>query len=249
MEEGHTISPDIADLRSFYGERLGVIAHGLIAARLAALWPSAAGDRVLGIGYATPFLGPFCDNAERVLAFMPAAQGVMNWSAKEGGNLAALVVEDELPLGDSTVDRILAVHCLETAANARELLGEMWRVLAPGGKLIVVVPNRRGIWARVEKTPFGYGRPFSRGQLTTLLRDAQFSGAAWSGALFAPPFANRFLLRNGRGWDRAGAMLWPAFAGVLIVEATKLVYQTLPVRSRSRSRRVPALRPSLIPPG
>jgi SAM-dependent methyltransferase len=222
------------------------MARGLIASRIAAHWPQAGGDRMLGIGYATPYLEPFAARSERTLAFMPAAQGVMNWSS-DGGNLAALVQEDDLPLNDASIDRILLVHCLETSANARDLLRELWRVLAPGGKLIIVVPNRRGIWARVEKTPFGYGRPFSRGQLASLLRDTLFSELATSGALYAPPFANRLFLHSGRGWDRLGRLLWPAFPGVWIVEATKLVYQGLP--ARRSSRRMPALRPALIPAG
>lgn len=245
MEEGRTISPDVVDLRSFYAERLGTIAQRLIAARVGSLWPTRTGDRVLGIGYATPFLSALASGAERVLAFMPAAQGVMNWS-DEGGNLAALVHEDVLPLTDASIDRILAVHCLETTANVRDLLRELWRVLVPGGRLIIVVPNRRGIWARVERTPFGYGRPFSRSQISSLLRDTQYSEIAWSGALFAPPLKNRLLLRSGRNWDRVGRALWPAFPGVLIVEATKLVYQGLPAR-RTSSRLV--LKPALIPAG
>ena len=239
---------DIVDLRAFYNSMLGRLAERSIAMALSAIWAQIPNERLVGLGYALPWLERFGTDAERVFAFMPAAQGAVRWPP-EGPSATALVFDEELPLPDSSIDRILMIHSLEHAENPAETLTEMWRVLAPNGRLLIVVPNRRGIWARVEKTPFGYGRPFSRGQLTTLLRDAQFSGAAWSGALFAPPFANRFLLRNGRGWDRAGAMLWPAFAGVLIVEATKLVYQTLPVRSRSRGRRVPALRPALIPPG
>ena len=246
MEQGRTLTPDVLDLASFYTERLGGVAQGLVGAKLASLWPRVTGDRVLGVGYATPYLAPFVSQAERVLNFMPAAQGVMNWPS-DGGNLAALVVEDELPLTDSSIDRILVIHCLETAGNARETLRELWRVLVPGGKMIIVVPNRRGIWARVESTPFGYGRPFSRGQLSTLLRNTEFSETAWGGALFAPPFASRMLIHSGRAWERTGAMLWPGFAGVQIVEATKLVYQGLPARSRRRQQ--PAFRPALAPPG
>lgn len=246
MEAGQTISPDVIDLGSFYAERLGGIAHAIIAARLAALWPNIQGDRVLGIGYASPYLEQLSAGAERVLAFMPAAQGVVNWSA-EGGNLAALVHEDMLPLTDGSIDRILAIHCLETTANARDLLRELWRVLVPGGRLIIAVPNRRGIWARVERTPFGYGRPFSRGQITSLLRETQFSEVAWSGALFMPPTTKRLLIGSARGWDRIGSLLWPAFPGVLIVEAKKLVYQGIP--ARRSSRRLPVLAPALIPAG
>lgn len=246
MEEGQTISPDVVDLRTFYAERLGAVASGLIAARIAAHWPSTTSDRVLGIGYATPYLDKLAPGSERTLAFMPAAQGVINWSA-DGGNLAALVHEDMLPLNDASIDRILAIHCLETAANVRDLLKELWRVLVPGGRLIVAVPNRRGIWARVERTPFGYGRPFSRGQIARLLKETQFSEIAWSGALFAPPSTNRLFLRSGKGWDRVGRVLWPAFPGVLIVEVTKLVYQGVP--ARRTNRRVRVLAPALIPAG
>jgi SAM-dependent methyltransferase len=150
---------DIVDLRAFYAERLGRIARRLIGERLRKHWPSVKGDRLLGIGYATPYLAEVSHGAERVLAFMPAVQGVVNWPP-EGPNAAALVAEDALPLSDAAVDRALVVHSLEMSENAREQLREIWRVLAPGGKVILVVPNRRGIWAHAEKTPFGYGRPF-----------------------------------------------------------------------------------------
>src|SRR5947207_8712583 len=53
-----------------------------------------------------------------------------------------------LPLGDAAVDRVLLVHALEMSRDAEALLREAWRVLAPGGRLLAVIPNRRGIWAR-----------------------------------------------------------------------------------------------------
>ncbi|MEX0853858.1 MAG: class I SAM-dependent methyltransferase, partial [Bauldia sp.] len=211
---------DVVDLRAFYADRLGRVARRLIGARLKERWPSVTGDRVLGIGYATPFLGDLRRDAERVIAFMPAAQGVVNWPP-EGPNATVLVADDALPLSDASIDRVLIVHALELAASAPDLLRETWRVLAPGGRLIIVVPNRSGIWARAETTPFGYGRPFGRGQLTVLLREALFSPLGWTEALAVPPFRRRALLQTGVAWERAGRVLWPAFAGVIIVEATK----------------------------
>ncbi len=178
---------DVVDLRAFYDDRLGRIARRLIGVRLKSFWPSVADDRVLGIGYATPYLREYLRDAERVLAFMPAAQGVVNWPS-DGRNAATLIADDALPLPDASVDRVLVVHALEMTASAPDLLREIWRVLAPGGRLIVVVPNRSGIWARVETTPFGFGRPFGRGQLTGLLREAMFSPRGWTEALAFPPF-------------------------------------------------------------
>ena len=237
---------DIVDLRAFYTERLGLIVRRLIGEKLARHWPSLAGQRVLGLGYATPYLAELARGAERVIAFMPATQGVANWPP-EGPNAAALVADDALPLPDAVIDRALLVHSLEMAENARGQLREIWRVLAPGGRVILVVPNRRGIWAHAENTPFGYGRPFSRGQLTALLRDTLFSPLGWSEALAVPPITRRGWLRSGATWERIGGTLWPAFAGVIIVEATKQLYHGVPARTRSRLN--PALRPALVPPG
>jgi SAM-dependent methyltransferase len=237
---------DVVDLRAFYGERLGRVARRLIGARLKVRWSSLAGERVLGIGYATPYLRDLARNAERVIAFMPAAQGVVGWP-REGPNQAALVDDDALPLPDASIDRVLAVHALEMAASAPDQLREIWRVLAPGGRVLLVVPNRAGLWARAEMTPFGYGRPFGRGQLTTLLRNAQFAPAGWSVALAAPPL-RRPWLGTGVAWERVGLALWPAFAGVIIVEAAKQMHQGIPVRE-GKERLKAALRPALIPPG
>src|SRR5689334_15885 len=133
--------PDVVDLRAFYGERLGQIARRLIGERLRKCWPSVAGDRVVGLGFATPYLADFSEKAERVLAFMPAVQGVVNWPP-DGANVAALIEDDALPLRDASVDRVLAIHSLEMASDASNHLREIWRVLSPGGRVLLVVPNR-----------------------------------------------------------------------------------------------------------
>jgi SAM-dependent methyltransferase len=236
---------DVVDLRAFYAEHLGQVAAGLIGARLRKHWPSLAGERLLGMGYATPYLPALANGAERTIAFMPAVQGVVNWPP-EGPNAAALVADDALPLPDAMIDRVLVIHSLEMSESPREQLREIWRVLAPGGRVLLVVPNRRGIWAWAEKTPFGYGRPFTRGQLTALLRDTMFSPLAWSEALAAPPIRRRPWLRTGNTWEQIGVALWGAFAGVIIVEATKQLYQGIPARARGRLK--PAFRPVLVPP-
>jgi SAM-dependent methyltransferase len=241
------MSLDVVDLRNFYAQPLGTVARRFLSRGIRARWSDTHGQRIVGLGYATPYLGLFREDAERCLAFMPAAQGVVNWPPA-GPNAAALVADDSLPLPDSSVDRVIAIHSLEMSANPADHLREIWRVLAPGGRMIVVVPNRRGIWARVETTPFGFGRPYGRGQLTALLREVLFSPLGWTEALAVPPIRRRLFLRSGSAWERIGSTLWPGFAGVIIVEATKQLYQGIPSRSPAR-RLQPALRPALIPPG
>jgi len=235
---------DIVDLRAFYTTMTGRLAERSIAAALSSLWTPIAGERLVGFGYCLPWLDRFAERAERSLAFMPAGQGAVRWPA-EGPSATALVFEEELPLADSSIDRLLLVHSLEFAESPRDMLHEAWRVLAPGGRLVVVVPNRRGMWARFEHTPFGAGRPYSRGQLLALLREASFTPTSHAEALYFPPTRRRALLRLFRAFERTGRRLWPMFAGALVVEAEKRVYQGVPVVSRS-SRRV--FVPVLAPP-
>jgi len=239
------MSMDVVDLRNFYGQSLGAVARRFIGRGIRRRWQDLHGQRTLGIGYATPYLGLFREEAERCLAFMPAAQGVVKWPSERPA-LAALVDELELPLTDAAVDRVLLVHALEMAQDAGALLREVWRVLAAGGRLLAVVPNRRGVWARTDATPFGHGRPYSRGQITNLLRETWFTPTGWGEALYVPPIARTWFLRSAVAWERAGATISAPFAGVHIVEATKQVYRAIPAR-RERQRLIPALEPALAP--
>src|SRR5438105_4982780 len=239
------MSIDVADLRNFYTHRLGAVARRFVGRGIRARLADTRGMRMAGIGYPTPYLGLFREEAERCLAFMPAAQGVMKWPSVRPG-LAALVDELELPLTDSAVDRVLLVHALEMAHDPGALLREVWRVLAAGGRLLAVVPNRRGLWARMDTTPFGHGRPFSRTQINFLLRETWFTPIGWSEALYVPPIARGWFLRSAAAWERAGSTISAPFAGVHIVEASKQVYRAIPVR-HERQRLVPALEPALAP--
>src|SRR5580700_7489301 len=234
---------DVVDLRNFYGQALGAVARRFIGRGIRSRWRDMHGLRALGIGYATPYLGLFREDAERCLAFMPAAQGVVKWPSARP-TLTALVDDCELPLGDGEVDRILLVHALETSHDVAALLREVWRVLAPGGRILAVVPNRRGLWARMDTTPFGHGRPYSRSQITHLLRETWFTPTAWGDALYMPPIDRRWFLRSASAWERTGATVSAPFAGVHLVEATKQVYRTIPAR---RKKLVPSLEPVLEP--
>ncbi|WP_421856668.1 class I SAM-dependent methyltransferase [Oricola sp.] len=234
---------DIVEIRSFYHSVLGQMATRSIGLALSRIWQPLPNERLLGLGYARPWLDRFEPDTERTLSFMLAAQGAVKWP-REGASRSALVFDEELPLPDSAIDRILMVHALEHAENPRETLMEAWRVLAPNGRLVLVVPNRRGIWARFEYTPFGTGRPFSKAQLVKLLREANFTPGPMTEALLFPPARRPSLLRLSAQAERIGFRLWPVFAGVIVMEAQKRLYQGLPVAER-QSRRVfvPVLAP------
>jgi SAM-dependent methyltransferase len=217
------MSADVVDMRDFYRSGLGQVARRMIRGAVRRVWPDLRGMRLLGIGYPTPFLGAIAPETERAVGVMPASLGVLGWSP-DGRNLMALADEGELPFADYSIDRVLLVHGLETTDQAGPMLKEIWRVLAGGGRLLVIAPNRRGIWARLDRTPFGSGRPYTMSQLSQLLRDEQFTPVGSDTALFIPPARKRMVLRSAAAWERIGKRWFPTFAGVVLVEATKQIY-------------------------
>jgi SAM-dependent methyltransferase len=238
------MSIDIVDLRSFYAGALGAVTRDLLVTAIANRWPDMNGSVLLGLGYATPYLGPYREQTARCLAFMPAAQGVVNWPST-GLSASSLVDADQLPLRDGSVDRVILAHGLEMTNQPAAVLSEIWRVLSPGGRLIVIAPNRAGLWARMDGTPFGHGQPFSRNQLTSLMRQALLTPVYWGEALYVPPVKRRLLLKSAKIWDRVGRALGLPFAGVHIIEATKQVFR--PVMARRFARVMRDAEPVLVP--
>lgn len=229
--------PDVVDLNSFYATRLGLAARRLIRRALLRLWPDVSGQSVLGLGFATPYLRAFHDSAERAIAVMPASQGVLAWPAHEP-RLVALSEEAEIPLPDESVDRVLLVHALEFGEESGALLREVWRVMSASARVIAVVPNRAGIWARTERTPWGQGRPFSPSQLTGLFREQTFTPTAQAFALYLPPTRSRLLLRLTQPVEGLGQWLNPPVGGVILIEAAKRVYAVRPESARRLRRRI-----------
>jgi len=230
------MASDVVDLRDFYRGALGQVARRMIRRAIQRVWPDLHGMRVVGIGYATPFLSALMPGSERTIALMPASLGVLRWPA-DGRNLVTLADEGELPFADYSIDRVLLVHALETSDEVGLMLKEIWRILAGGGRLLIIAPNRRGIWARLDRTPFGSGRPYTMSQLSQLLRDEQFTPVGSDSALFIPPARSRMMLRAAAAWERVGRRWFPTFAGVLMVEATKQIYAK-PAAARAPRRRL-----------
>lgn len=234
---------DVVELREFYASSLGEAAENSVAMALSALWEPTSGEHLLGLGYPIPWLDRFGPDADRSLCLMPAGQGALQWPSSKSTS-TALCYDDEFPLRDSSIDRIIMAHFLEHAENANDCLSEAWRVLAPGGTLIIVVPNRRGVWARFESTPFGTGRPYSKRQLNRLLRDNQFTPEGWTEALHFAPSKLEFSVKLRASMERVGRKIWPAFSGAICVAASKRLYQGIPVTARAKRRlAVPVLVP------
>jgi SAM-dependent methyltransferase len=214
---------DVLDLNDFYASPLGQMTVRLLRARLRETWPSVKGETVLGLGYATPFLRPFMEEAGRTMAFMPAQQGVTRWPRK-GRNHTAFVDEFDLPLPDRSVDRVLLVHAVECTEQLRPFLREIWRVMADGGQLVTVVPTRAGLWSQLDRSPFYQGHPYSPAQVAAVLRANMFAPMRQARALYMPPTKSRLALRMAPAVERFGQRWLGRFAGVSVIESGKQLY-------------------------
>jgi SAM-dependent methyltransferase len=230
------MSGEVHGLPEFYRAPLGRVAARLVRARVAALWPEIKGLELLGMGWAAPYLGLWPDQPGRRIALTPEGLGPMPGCAQ--------VQDRHLPLPDRCMDRILLVHALEASEGAHALLRECWRVLRDDGRLLVVVPNRLGSWALFDHTPFGQGRPYSRGQLERQLSRQMFAVTRRDSALFVPPLPWSFALRGARLWDRIGRNTLPRLGGVTLIEAEKDLFAAMPAGAPAIGRRVVAELPA-----
>jgi hypothetical protein len=165
---------DVIDLRQFYYRtRLGRIAQKAIRDQMLSFWPEAKGQTVVGFGFAVPLLRPYLADARRVVGLMPAEQGVMPWPSGPRQRVGA-VPRGALAAGDGPCRQAgVPARAGDLGAPRGRAAGMLPRA-GPGGRALFIVPNRGGMWARRDKTPFGFGRPYTLGQLEAQLKRHDF---------------------------------------------------------------------------
>ncbi len=215
----------VYDLKTFYLSEIGQIVRDILLGHIREVWPDLHGLRILGCGYPSPYLGEIADDCERVIAMMPRKQGADHWGYQNDKNVVFLSDDHALPIETCSVDRILLIHHLECCEQLPETLREVWRVLKANGRLLVVVPNRTGVWARADWSPFGQGSPFTLSQICHFLRDNLFVQETVKSALFVPPIPDSpVMMRSAHFIERTGRRILPFVAGVHMVEASKQIY-------------------------
>jgi SAM-dependent methyltransferase len=238
--------PDVVAIKDFYATPLGKVVRRSIRRKIREFWPDVKGCNMMALGYPTPYIRFYREEAKRLVALMPAEQGALSWSQKES-NVAALTDEAQLPLADKSVDLVLIVHALEFTSHPREMMREIWRVLADGGRLLLVVPNRLGLWSRREKTPFGQGHTYTLLQLTQFLRENTFTPLRTEHALYIPPYSSRLFLTTANAWEKVGHKWFRNLSGVLILEASKQVYAGSPVEEIAWKKKLHLAKKFVLP--
>lgn len=200
------------DVEDWYATPAGREAARLLARSVAPLLNRGSTTRLLALGQTAPVLTRL--HALRHERVAMVVEQAIRWPATMP-NRAVVADPERLPFADALFDDALLIHALELVERPRVVLRELWRALAPAGKLILVVPNRAGVWARVEALPFGRGHPYGRRGLTTLLDSTLFEVESWTMALAAPPVARL------RWLERPLARYAPHLGGVHVVSARK----------------------------
>ncbi len=224
---------DVVNFCEFYSTPLGQAAGQQIQDCIRNIWPDLTGQQVAGVGYVLPYLDFYLKPSECVFALMPAQRGAVIWP-DTGDSRIALIEEGSLPLPDQSVDRLLMIHTIEHTGHPRQLLREAWRVLRGQGRLLIVAPNRRSMWAHLDSTPFGHGQPYTMTQLTTLLKSNFFTPVSTKRALYMAPSQSRLMMACAPFFDKIGKQALQKFSGIVCVEAIKQVYAGAPVRVRKR---------------
>ena len=227
---------DVAEIRQFYQSFLGRFTARRLMRHIRRIWPDEDMNHgvMIGVGYALPYLDRLKHDGS--FAVMSATQGVIRWPA-QGKNRTVLTEDHVLPFPDASIDHIFMVHAVENADYLRELMHEVWRVLKPNGRVLMIVPSRAGMWAQSDRTPFGYGRPFSMKQMRSLLNEVHLVVEQHRRALYFFPSHNRLLLAFASFFEAFGTWVLPKFGGVILVEASKRLYNVTPLKVSTETMR------------
>lgn len=228
------MKPTAYDFKEFYGTPMGGVVARAIHTTIAKLWPDPAARRIVVFGYGEPYVDCFA-GAERLAFLMPPDQGAFPWPDPRK-NLVAISARTALPIETNSVDGVMILHSLEFTNAIEPHLAEVWRILKSNGRVMIIVPNRIGFWARVDWSPFGHGTPFSLSQLHRYLRDALFIPERHVPILYALPLRFRMLLRLAPFLEKYAGYVIPALAGLHVVEASKQVYAGLAIPVQTRQR-------------
>lgn len=208
---------DLNLIDNFYQDKLGKLVCHFISKEINKIWPQTANDDILGLSYSIPFL-------EKTLGYRIVEMAEAPLANNTYPNRVFIGDLNCIPFQDNSFDKILAIHCLENSINIDETINELWRVLKPEGSLILIVPNRRGVWSRIDNNPFGFGVPFSRRQIRKILTDNMFNIRSIKRSIFFPPLNASGVFIFAKLIESFGSKIWPSLGGVLFIEASKRIY-------------------------
>jgi SAM-dependent methyltransferase len=216
------------EYQSFYCSYLGQKVRHTLLTHILEILPVVDKQNILGLGHAFPYVDMFLGKASRVIMAPSFAQGLIHAWPQESYSLTTRVDYKDLPFEDLFFDILIGVHFLENSQSITDHLREAWRVLKANGRFILIIPNRSGLWSRIDTTPFGHGQPYSQNQIINLLKLACFTPLSIRYALYTLPFPKSMLMKGWPLYEKIGNLVFKKYAGVMIIEVQKQVYGAIP---------------------
>lgn len=212
----------VKNFEAFYKTTSGNYLSNEIENLLIRSWSEAdiARCHTLCLGYPPPGLKAVSSKAASFALFTPAFLGPKKM-IKNGKSYSAMGDETHLPLHPGSYDRALIFHALEYMEDPVSFLEEVWKVLSPGGRVFMMVPNKKGAWKKSGIPTTAATKGFLFREIKTLLMEKGFTITGNFGASYGLPvdffgtvlFSG--LLKTLSGGGSVG------FPGFLIFEAEK----------------------------
>lgn len=170
----------------------------------------AAGARVVGV-----------DISPEMLAIAAAKN-------EEYGDAVRFLAGDAaaLPFADGSFDMVTSITAMEFFSKPADCLQEMYRVVKPGGRLIVATLGSLSPWSwqrRLKtffrRTVFRHAHFYGIGDIKAML--APHPVTAWRGTVFIPPFAPAGLIQNPDTFERWCQKHIPSMGAFLAVRVDK----------------------------
>ena len=214
---------DIIKLEKFYQSELGRAVQDRISSKLKKYIYLHDGEKLGGFGFGEPYLPHLPKKKVSIFNFF-SQQGGIKKNILNEKLFNVLLDGEQLPIEDFFLNHIICIHYLEHSENLKKTLRELWRVLAPEGKIYIILPNKKSSWSFSSQSPFSSGFGFSKNQINQVLEDNFFEIQSIDRLVYFPSWNIRLLLSNRFFLEKIGSYFWRFFNGFYLCVATKRIY-------------------------
>jgi len=136
------------------------------------------GGLLLDAGGGTGRVAQFFHGQSRLIVVADESRSMLQEAVKKAGLCGVCAAAENLPFSPHTFDRVVMVDALHHVADQAAACGELWRIVKPGGRVVIEEPDIRSFWVRLialaEKLALMRSHFLSPPQIVALFH---FSGA------------------------------------------------------------------------
>jgi ubiquinone/menaquinone biosynthesis C-methylase UbiE len=109
--------------------------------RLIELLELPVGGRLLDVGGGTGRVSGFLVDLVDEVIIADLSQKMLNQSHSKSGLLPVCSHSEKLPFSEGTFERVIMIDALHHVCDQSQTAAELWRVLKPGGLIVIEEPN------------------------------------------------------------------------------------------------------------